>query len=228
MSALLTLVSHALCPYVQRVAIVLLEKDLPFERIDIDLDAKPDWFLARSPLGKTPLLLAGDEAIFESAVICEYLDEVHAPALHPAEPLARARERAWVEHASSTLGAIATLYNAADEDALAAALEALRRRLAQLDAALAPAGWFAGPRFSLLDAAYAPVFRYFPALEEALGAPLLAAGTRLAAWSQALAARRSVRLAAHPSYHALLRDFLRRRPSALGRRLHDPVSGQTV
>ena len=48
----LTLVSHALCPFVQRAAIVLAEKKVAFERIDIDLADKPDWFLAISPLGK--------------------------------------------------------------------------------------------------------------------------------------------------------------------------------
>lgn len=52
----LTLVSHALCPFVQRAAIVLAEKKVAFERIDIDLADKPDWFLAISPLGKVPLL----------------------------------------------------------------------------------------------------------------------------------------------------------------------------
>src|SRR5689334_15487891 len=73
-AAPLVLVSHPLCPYVQRAAIVLLEKGVPFERRDVDLARKPAWFLDISPLGKTPVLLAGGEAIFESAVICEYLD----------------------------------------------------------------------------------------------------------------------------------------------------------
>ena len=49
MSAPLVLVSHALCPYVQRAAIVLREKGVPFERRDIDLANKPDWFLRISP-----------------------------------------------------------------------------------------------------------------------------------------------------------------------------------
>jgi glutathione S-transferase len=52
----LTLISHPLCPFVQRAAIVLLEKGVAFERIDVDLTAKPDWFLALSPTGKVPLL----------------------------------------------------------------------------------------------------------------------------------------------------------------------------
>ena len=76
----LTLVSHHLCPYVQRAAIALGEKGVAFERIAIDLAAKPDWFRAISPLGKVPLLRVArpgqDEAVlFESAVICEFIEE---------------------------------------------------------------------------------------------------------------------------------------------------------
>ena len=53
----LTLVSHPLCPYVQRAAIALSEKQVPFVRRDVDLGSKPDWFLRLSPWGKVPLLL---------------------------------------------------------------------------------------------------------------------------------------------------------------------------
>src|SRR5881394_2023473 len=95
MSNPLTLVSFDLCPYVQRAAIVLAEKGLPFERIDVDLANKPAWFKAISPLGKVPLLKVGDEVLFESAVIVEYLEETLDPALHPADPLGRARHRGW-------------------------------------------------------------------------------------------------------------------------------------
>ena len=53
-------ISHKLCPYVQRAVIALNEKGVPFERIDIDLANKPDWFLKISPLGKVPVLLVDD------------------------------------------------------------------------------------------------------------------------------------------------------------------------
>ena len=78
MSAPLKLISHKLCPYVQRAVIALTEKGVAFERVDIDLAAKPDWFLKLSPLGKTPVLLVGEVPIFESAVILEYLEETQA------------------------------------------------------------------------------------------------------------------------------------------------------
>src|SRR6266404_4916849 len=94
MTARLTLVSHHLCPYVQRAAISLAEKGMPFERISIDLANKPAWFRATSPLGKVPLLRVngnGNETvIFESAVILEFLEETAANPLHPADPLTRA------------------------------------------------------------------------------------------------------------------------------------------
>ena len=124
----LTLISHKLCPYVQRAVIALTEKGVPFERIDVDLANKPDWFLKVSPLGKTPVLLVGDTAIFESAVILEYLEDTQSPPLHPADPLARAEHRAWIEFGSAILNDIAGLYGAADEAAFSAKVAALRTK----------------------------------------------------------------------------------------------------
>src|SRR4051794_21670632 len=110
----LKLISHPLCPYVQRAAIALAEKQTPFERVEIDLANKPDWFRAISPLGKTPALTVGDRTIFESAVILEYLEETLPHPLHPADPLTRAEHRAWIEFGSSILNDIAGLYSAPD------------------------------------------------------------------------------------------------------------------
>src|SRR6476660_794419 len=100
MAAALKLISHKLCPYVQRAVIALNEKGVAFERIDIDLANKPAWFLAISPLGQTPVLQVGDVPIFESAVILEYLDETQPRQLHSADPLRRAEHRAWIEFGS--------------------------------------------------------------------------------------------------------------------------------
>jgi glutathione S-transferase len=112
MAASLKLISHRPCPYVQRAVIALTEKGVAFERFDIDLASKPDWFLAISPLGKTPVLQVGATAIFESAVILEYLEETEAKPLHPADPLRRAEHRGWIEFGSSVLNDIAGFYAA--------------------------------------------------------------------------------------------------------------------
>lgn len=220
------LVSHALCPYVQRAQIVLSEKRVPHQRIDIDLADKPLWFRALSPLGQTPMLLQRDGAavvpLFESAVICDFLDETQAPALHPAAPLARARHRGWVEFASALLNQIGVLYGGPDEAAFDAARTKLRERCATLEgelAAHAGAGpWFGGTAFSIVDAAFAPAFRYVDVIEPVLDAPLLVGLPRVAAWREALAARPSVRAAVAVDYPERLRDFIVRRGSWLGRR----------
>jgi len=215
MSARLTLVSHALCPYVQRAAIVLAEKGVAFERRVVDLANKPDWFLAISPLGKTPVLLVGDVPIFESAVICEYLDDTLAPRLHPADPLLRARHRSWMEFGSAVLNGIAALYGAPDATALRSRRDDLAARFAQLEAALSDGPLFAGAAFSIVDAVFAPVFRYFDVFESFADLALFAQTPRLRAWRAALAQRPSVRDAVTPDYDVRLTSFLRQRGSAL-------------
>jgi glutathione S-transferase len=218
-SAPLVLVSHALCPYVQRAAIVLAEKGASFERRWIDLAAKPAWFTAISPLGKTPVLLVGETALFESAPICEYLDETLGPRLLADDALARARERAWIAFASALLDDIAAFYNAPDDAALAVRHARLEQRFRAVDAALGEGPWFAGGRFGLVDAAFAPVFRYVDAFDVLPGPGFVAAGSKVAAWRRALAARPSVSDAVRPDYPRRLRDFLGARKSALSRAL---------
>jgi len=215
----LTLISHALCPYVQRAIIALKEKGIAYERIDIDLSAKPDWFLAISPLGKTPVLLAGEQPVFESAVICEYLEDTLGPALHPGDALERAQHRAWIEFASATLNGIWTFYTAKDDAAYAAAGAALKDRFAQLDAMLGDGPYFGGKQFSLVDAAFAPVFRYFDVFDAASGVDLFAGTPKVRAWRQTLSQRKTVKDAVTAEYPALLREFVVRQGGVLGKRL---------
>jgi glutathione S-transferase len=219
MSPRLALASHALCPYVQRAAIVLAEKGVAFERREVDLSNKPAWFLAVSPLGKTPVLLVGDVPLFESAVICEYLDETLAPRLHPADALQRAQERAWVEFGSALLGDIARFYNAADDAAFASARDAIAARFVQIEARLSGGPWFAGQRFGLVDAVFGPVFRYFDVFERIADFSFFAAAPRVRAWRAALADRATVRDAVAADYPQRLAAFLRARGSALSRRM---------
>jgi glutathione S-transferase len=215
MTTPLKLISHRLCPYVQRAVIALTEKGVAFERVDIDLASKPDWFLAISPLGKTPVLQVGVSAIFESAVILEYLEETEAKPLHPADPLRRAEHRGWIEFGSSVLNDIAGFYAAKDEATFKAKASQLETRFARLEARVAAAPWFDGESFSLVDAVFAPVFRYFDVFDEIGDFAILADKPKLARWRKSLAARSSVRSAVSADYPALLRDFIDRRNSWL-------------
>ena len=110
MPSQITLVSHALCPYVQRISIALAEKGVAHDRLTVDLANKPRWFLDISPLGRTPVLKVGAAALFESSAILEYLVETLPGPLHPSDPIERARHRAWIGFGSECLGDIAGFY----------------------------------------------------------------------------------------------------------------------
>lgn len=212
--ARLVLVSHHLCPYVQRAAIALAEKGVAFERRVIDLADKPDWFKAISPLGKVPLLIVrddrgGETVLFESAVICEYLEESQAGLrLHPADALERARHRGWMEFGSSILADLWGLETARDAAAYQAKAAALRDKFARVDDQLDAGPFFSGPAFSLVDAVFAPIFRYFDLFDTITDTAILTGLPKLAAWRRALAARASVKAAVGADYGARLRDFL--------------------
>ena len=209
----LRLISHKLFPYVQRAVIALTEKGVPFDRIDVDLANKPDWFSRLSPLGRTPVLQVGDTAIFESAVILEYLEETEPKPLHPADPLRRAEHRGWIEFGSAVLNDIAGLYSASDEAAFKAKTAQLEARFVRLEARVAASPWFDGEEFSLVDAVFGPVFRYFDVFDGIGDFGILAGKPKLTRWRASLAARPSVKSAVSADYPALLRDFLKRRNS---------------
>jgi glutathione S-transferase len=195
--------------------IALREKRVTFERIDVDLANKPAWFTALSPLGKTPVLKAGEVAIFESAVILEYLEETQPSPLHPPDPLRRAEHRSWIEFGSAVLNDIAGFYAARDEATFRAKITQLEQRFARLEERLVAAPWFDGEKFSLVDAVFGPVFRYFDTFDEIGDFGILAGKPKVARWRKNLAERPSVRSAVSADYPALLRDFIDRRQSWL-------------
>ncbi len=213
----LTLVSHHLCPYVQRAAIALAEKGVAYDRVDVDLAAKPDWFKALSPLGKTPVLQVGKTAIFESAVILEYLEDTQPNPLHPADALRRAEHRSLIEFGSAILNDIWGFYSAPDAIAFEAKRKQLAERFAWLERRIVAAPWFDGADFSLVDAVFAPVFRYFDAFDQIADFGILAGLERLALWRGSLAARASVKAAVAADYDDRLRRFLLARGSHLTR-----------
>jgi glutathione S-transferase len=222
----LTLISHDLCPYVQRAVIALTEKGVTFDRVFIDLADKPDWFLAISPLGKVPLLKVGDDVIFESAVILEYLEETQPNPLYPADSLARARHRGMIELGSAVLSDIWGLEIAATRDVAVAKIEALRQKFAWLERELAEGPWFAGATFGLVDAVFGPVFRYFDLFDRILDHGIFAATPNVDAWRAALAARPSIRAAVVPDYLERLERFIAKQNGYLARKQESAIRYQ--
>ncbi|MBO0764988.1 MAG: glutathione S-transferase family protein [Hyphomicrobiaceae bacterium] len=224
----LTLVSHHLCPYVQRAAIALSEKGVAFERVTIDLAAKPDWFKAISPLGKVPLLRVArpgsEEAVlFESAVICEFIEETQAgPALHPTDPIERAEHRAWIEFCSSILADIYVIETTPEAALFERRRQALAEKFSRLEHVLGAGPYFAGERFSLVDAAFGPALRYFDTFDAIADLSILAGKPKVSAWRRALALRPSVRAAAAADYPERLWRFLQAQDSRLRTLMRSP------
>lgn len=210
----LTLISHELCPYVQRAAIVLAEKGVAFERTDIDLSKKPDWFLAISPFGRVPLLRVRDErgtdaVLFESIAICEYLEETQpGPKLHPEDPITRARDRAWFDLASGLLGDIFVLGTTKDQKTFEDKRKAITSKVETFEGVVSDGPYFHGREMSMLDAMIASAFRYFEVFDAIRDTHVFEKAPRVRAWKDALAERPSVKSAVRADYPEKLRAFL--------------------
>ena len=210
------LISFDLCPFVQRSVITLLEKDIPFRRVNIDLTNKPDWFLRLSPLGKVPVLKIHGQVLFESAVINEYLDEINPPSMPPADPLQKALNRAWIEYSAELSNLSFTMATTEDEEALARSLASLRERFRHLEKNLGEGPFFNGESFSLIDAAYAPVFiRIAHLLELATAAVIPPECRKTLNWRDAILARESVRGSVIEDFTRLAIERFQRRGSVL-------------
>jgi len=202
------LVSHHLCPYVQRAAIVLAEKNIAFERTNIDLSDKPDWFTKISPLGRVPILQVDDAVLFESQVIAEYLDEITPGSLHPADPLAKARHRSWIEFASETLSAIAGFYIARDVKTFEEKRVNLAAKFARIEQEIS-GPYFEGEDFHLIDGVWGTVFRYLDVFDHIADFGLVTNLPKVALWRIKVSVRPSLVNAPPQGYSDRLLQFLR-------------------
>lgn len=207
----LQLVSFKVCPYAQRAAIALQEKQVEHTITHLmPGDDQPDWFKAVSPLGKVPVLLVNGTPVFESAVILEYLDEVYAPTLHPADPLEKARHRAWMEFASELFGKQYQMVIAKDQAAFEAARDGLKQGLQRVGATLAAEEpFFAGSGFALVDVAFAPLFMRLAIIERVFKLDMGITG-RLQVWADALLAKPSVQQSVVDNFEEVFMMFLKK------------------
>ena len=189
----LHLISFKTCPFVQRAVITLKHKNIDFEITYIDLADPPDWFRELSPLGKVPVLKVDDEVLFESAVINEYLDEITGGELQPPTPLARAKNRAWIEFASNMLGNLYMMKMSKDEERYNKYRDVLVSQLQRVEKRLGDGPWFNGEEFSLADTAFAPLFRQNSVAGNKLSVLDPETMPRVAAWAKRLLALPEVR-----------------------------------
>lgn len=208
-----TLCSFKTCPWVQRAAIVLQAKRVPYDITYIDRNNRPAWFLAVSPHSKVPVLMVdGKDALFESNAIAEYLDETAAPRLHPDDPIARARNRAWTDYVPAFAGAMSnTAYSDTEEEFVARATK-IAGPFGKLEEALGKRGntgpYFNGTKFSLVDAAYAPFLQRYTFMDRLRALGTIEKFPLLAAWRDALLAAPAVKASTVPDIEAVWQENL--------------------
>ncbi len=187
------LISFKTCPFVQRAVITLKHKNIDFDITYIDLADPPDWFLEMSPLEKVPVLKVDDEILFESAVINEYLDDITGGDLQPKDPLARAKNRAWIEFASNMLGNLYMMKMSKDEASYNKYRDTLVDQFRRVEKRLGDGPWFNGEEFSLADTAFAPLFRQDSVANGKLSVIDPVTMPRVSAWGERLLALPEVR-----------------------------------
>ncbi len=187
------LISFKTCPFVQRAAITLGYKKVEHKVTFIDLADPPDWFLKISPLAKVPVLKVDGEILFESAVINEYLDDITGGELQPKDPLARAKNRAWIEFASNMLGNTYMMKTAAEKGKYEKYRDLLVSQLRRVENRLGDGPWFNGEDFSLADTAFAPWFAHDAVANYRFSVIDAATMPKLDAWSKRLLALPAVK-----------------------------------
>jgi glutathione S-transferase len=149
---MLTLYDAVRCPYCARVRIVLAEKDVEFETIEVSLEERPAWIYEKNPTGRVPVVEEDGWVLPESTLIMEYLEERWPePRLLPLDPADRALARLWIFRHDDFSGPYYALRRG--EDGAQARFD---EQLAKLDAALEARPWLTGSEYGLADIAYVP------------------------------------------------------------------------
>ena len=209
MSQKLELISFKLCPFVQRAVIVLKQKKIDFDITYIDLNNPPEWFKAVSPLGQVPVLKVGDDVLFESSVIQEYVDEITPPSLQPEDALVKAKNRAWISFGGDILMALHAMVTSKEQATSDEKRAVVLQKLNQLETVHSGGSYFNGEVFNMIDAAYAPMFMRMDFIKSLTGIDLLENTPKLANWSQNLLAMDCVQESVVPELPTMYKGMLK-------------------
>lgn len=160
----LTLYSSRDCVHCHRVRLVLAAKGVVYDFVAVHPQSPPEDLLDLNPYHSVPTLVDRDLVLYETSVICEYLDERYPhPPLMPVDPLSRARLRLAIVRIERDWLPIVAQITAGGKNA-----DAARKRLRETMLASLPlfkaAKFFLNPELSLADCALAPLIWRLPSL----------------------------------------------------------------
>lgn len=217
MSEQIKLVTSKFSPYGHRVEMVLIEKNIPYQKVEVDLASRPDWFIADSPLGKIPLLYVGDKVLFESIVICEYLEEAFPGnnPLHNKDLVIKSQHRAWMEYSNSIFSSVFAMIFATNQEDFNSKKTEVVNKLRVLEKALKFNPYFDGDKFLLIDICMASVFKPLFFVDNKFLLEIFDLNEALAHYAESLLARGSLQKALPVDYEDIFKSFLGKKKSHL-------------
>jgi glutathione S-transferase len=194
----------------------LIEKNLPYEKEVIDLQNKPDQFLKDAPIGKVPLIYVDDKILFESVVICEYLDEIFPEnPLHPQDVYTKAIHRAWIEFGNGILASTFGIMWSQSQEQFDLKKAELISKLEILDKQLKFSPYFDGEKFSLIDICLASAFKPLVFIDNKFTLEIFDLHKNVATYAEGVITRGSLTKALPADYEELFKSHLERKKSHL-------------
>jgi glutathione S-transferase len=210
------LVTSKLSPFGHRVEMCLIEKKISYEKVDVDLANKPDWFIQDSPLGKAPIIYGNGRPLFESIAICEYLEESFLDnPLHSKDVYTKAWHRGWMEFSNGLISSIFGIAFASDQKILDEKIDEARKKITNLEKYLNTEPFFSGGHFSLIDVCFATAFTPAMSIRANYGVEIFDDGSKTSKYIQRLMERESFDKVIPDDYDRVLEDFLQRKNSHL-------------
>jgi stringent starvation protein A len=180
---MMTLYSGTTCPFSQRCRIVLYEKGMDFQIVDVDLFNKPEDLAVMNPYNRTPVLVERDLILYESNIINEYIDDRFPhPQLMPADPVMRARARLFLFRFENELFTHIESLEKGNQKVADKARLMVRDSLTQIAPVFVKQKYMLGDEYSMLDVAIAPLLwriDYYGIQIPKQAAPLLKYAERL-------------------------------------------------
>jgi len=216
MTEKLKLVSSKFSPYCHRVEMVLIEKNIPYEKQEIVLSDKPEWFTKDAPLGKVPLLYVGEKPLFESIAICEYLEDAFPEnPLHPKDPYSRGWHRGWMEFSAGILAGTFGMIFAQNQEQFDIKKAETVAKLAILDKHLKFSPYFDGEKFSMVDICLASALKPLTHIDVKFTLEVFDLHKKVATYIESIVTRGSLHKALPSDYDELFKSFLERKKSHL-------------
>jgi RNA polymerase-associated protein len=148
-----------------RVRIVLAEKGVTVETVDVDIYDKPEDLAALNPYNSLPTLVDRDLVLYEPNIMMEYLDERFPhPPLFPVYPVARAQSRLWIYRVDRDWSGLVEKLQSEDgtEEELDSARKELRESLISVSPIFAEKAYFMSDEFTIVDCCVLPILWRLP------------------------------------------------------------------